>query len=132
MGNQRSRQTDGSTLVDAARGWANQHIHLTMQPTRPSLADAMRITDGLRYPAGAKFDGGSAHRRAIPPEADRGLVSTMGPNGRFYANAVGTTVGVVSAGGNGSRLASAVHGWALKLVDKNDFLRNCSRPTLGY
>ena len=66
------------TLVDAAQGWVGQHIHLAMQSTRPSLAGAVRITDGLRYHVGAKFDGGSAHRMvAVPrggarPSLDRG------------------------------------------------------------
>ena len=56
----------------------------------------------------------------MAPEEERGLVSTMCPNGLFYANAVGT-FGSVSDGGNWSRLASAAHSWALKLVDGNDF-----------
>ena len=41
----------------------------------------------------------------------------MGPNGLFYANAVGS-FGVVSAGQNWGRLSIAVHRRALKLVDK--------------
>ena len=39
----------------------------------------------------------------------------MGPNGSFYANTVGA-FGVVSAGQNWDRPASAVRRWALKLV----------------
>ena len=38
---------DVRTLVDATQGGANQHILLTMYPARPSLADALRITDCL-------------------------------------------------------------------------------------
>ena len=45
----------------------------------------------------------------------------MGPNGLFYANTAGA-FGVVSAGGNLGRLASAARLWALKLVENKDFL----------
>ena len=41
----------------------------------------------------------------------------MGPNGLFYANAVGA-FGAVSAGQNWGRLAIAARRWALKLVGK--------------
>ena len=43
------------------------------------------------------------------------MVSTMGPNGLFYANAV-CTFGVFSAGRNLGRLASAAHRRAPALV----------------
>ena len=42
-------------------------------------------------------------------------MSILGPNGMRYANTVGT-FGVVSAGQNWGRLASAVRRWVLKLV----------------
>ena len=96
-----------------------------MHPVRPSLAGAARIIDGLRNPAVAKFDGGQAHRMVLTLVKERGMVSIMGPNGRFYANAVGA-FGVVSDGGNWGRLARAFHRWALKLVDKKYF------PTLLF
>ena len=69
----------------------------------------------LENPAAAKIDGMSAHRRVLKPEPGHGIVSIMGPGGKFYANTVGT-FGVVSAGQNWDRLASAAHRWALKLV----------------
>ena len=93
----------------------NQHIRLTMKPVRPSLADCLRVVDLLENPAAAKIDGASAHRRIITPESGRGLGSIMGPDGMFYANTVGAC-GVVSAGQNWDRLASAARRWALKLV----------------
>ena len=95
-------------------------MRLTMQPTRPSLADAMRILDRLHEPVEAKFDAGSAHRMVLAMKPERGLVSIVGPNGLFYANAVGA-FGAGSAGRNWDSLASAVHRWALKLVDNNEF-----------
>ena len=72
--------------------------------------------DRLNDPAAAKWGGRSAHRQVIDPTPGRGLVSIVGPNGLYYANTVGTS-GVVSAGQNWDRLASAVHRWALKLAD---------------
>ena len=90
-----------------------------MQPARPSPADALRITDLLRNPAAAKWDGESSRRRVAKPESGRGPVSITGADGLFYANAVGT-FGVVSAGGNWDRLASAVHRRALKLGDAKE------------
>ena len=96
---------------------ADQKILLTIQPTRPSLADAIRITDCLEKPAAAKWNGASSHRRVLTPEPGRGLVSTMGPNDLFYSNTVGS-FGVVSAGQNWGRLARAIQRGALKLVDK--------------
>ena len=105
---------DVRMLVDATQGGVNQKIRLTMQPTRPSLADCLRVLDLLENPAGAKIDGTSAHRRVLAPTSERGLVSIMDPNGMYYANTVGT-FGVVSAGKNWDRLASAVHRWGLKL-----------------
>ena len=86
-----------------------------MQPTRPSLAGCLRALDILENPVDAKMDGTSARRRVLTPEPGHGLVSIMGPDGKFYANAVGT-FGVAYAGRNWDRLASAVHRWALKLV----------------
>ena len=98
-------------------GGANQKICLTMQPTRPSLSAPLRVLDILNNQAEAKWEGTSSHRRVITPDSEHGLVSIMGPNGLFYANAVGT-FGTVSAGQNWDRLASASHRWALVLVDK--------------
>ena len=69
--------------------------------TSPSLADAMRIIDGLKTPAAAKFDGGHARRAAVTPVTEHGLVSIMGPNSLLYANAVGAC-GAVSAGAIGA------------------------------
>ena len=105
-------------LADATQGAStNIYIHLTMQPTRPRLADCLRVLDLLDKQAGARIDGTSAHRRVIAPEHEHGLVLTMGPNGMYRANTVGT-FGVVSAGRNWGRLASASHRWGLKLVGK--------------
>ena len=39
---------DVRTVADATQSGFGHHIHLAMQPTRPSLADAMRILDGLK------------------------------------------------------------------------------------
>ena len=102
-------------LVGAAQGGVSQHIRLTMQPTRTSLVDCLRVLDLLENPAAAKIDGTSAHRRIITPEPEHGLVSIMGHDGMFYANTVGAS-GVVSAGQNWDRLASAARRLALKLV----------------
>ena len=90
-----------------------------MHPTRPGPADAVRFLDVSRSPIGAKFDGGESHRMALSPEHERGLVSTMGPNGLFYANTVGT-LRAVPSGGKWARLASAGRRWALKLVEHNE------------
>ena len=68
-------------------------------------------------PAAAKMGGTSAHRRVLTPEPEPGLVSITGPIGKFYANTVGA-FGVVSAGRNWGRLASAVQRWDLKLVEE--------------
>ena len=57
----------------------------------------------------------------IKPEPDHGLVSTMGRDGLFYANTVGA-FGAASTGQNWDRRASAVHRWALKLVDAREVL----------
>ena len=104
-------------MVGAAQGGVNQKILLTMKPTRPSLSDCLSVLGILGNPAAEKMDGTSAHRRVLTPEPEHGIVSIMGPIGKFYANTVGT-FGVVSAGQNLDRLASAVHSWALKLVEK--------------
>ena len=111
---------DVRTLADAAQGGANRHIHLTMQPTRPSLEDAMRILGLLKDPAAEKYDGKSAHRMAITPKPEHGSAAIMGAIGLFYANAVGTS-GAVSAGRDWDRLSSAAHRWGLKLVDDKGF-----------
>ena len=102
------KKPDVSTLVDATQGGVHQHIRLTMQPTRPSHADAARIMDCLNEPASEKWAGVSARRQVIAPEPEHGLVSIVGPNGLFYANTVGA-FGVVSADRNWDRLASASH-----------------------
>ena len=90
-----------------------------MQPGRPSLADALRITDRLRKPATAKWEGESPRRRVMAPESEHGLVSIMDPNGLYYANTVGTS-GAVAAGLNWGRRASAVRRWELKLADAKE------------
>ena len=104
-------------MAEAAQGGASQKILLTMQPSRPSLAGALRILDVLGKPAEAKWGGTPARRRVLTTDSEHGLVSIMGPGGLLYANTVGT-FGVVSAGQNWDRLASAVRRWDLKLVDK--------------
>ena len=43
---------DVSTLVGATQVGVSQNIHLAMQPTRPSLADDMRILGWPKYQAG--------------------------------------------------------------------------------
>ena len=48
---------DVGTLVDETQGGVDRHIRLTMQPARPSLADALRIEDRPRKPAAAKWGG---------------------------------------------------------------------------
>ena len=45
---------DVRMLADATQGGSNQHILLTMQPARPSLADCLRALDLLGNPAAAK------------------------------------------------------------------------------
>ena len=70
---------DVRTLCDAAHGGANRHIHLTMQPERPSLAEAVRIIGGLKIPAGAKFDGGKAHRIVLTYEGGAAYFRPCGP-----------------------------------------------------
>ena len=110
---------DVRTLADAAQGGANRHIRLDAKPTRPSLADAVRIIGGLKNPVGAKFNGGKARRMIIFPEGERCPVSIMGPNGRFYSDTV-ATFGAVSEGRNRDRLSSAAHPRGLKFVDTSD------------
>ena len=84
---------DFSTSVDAAQGVGPTHKeYYASHSARPRR---------LKFPIGAKFDGARAHRTAITPALERGLVSIMGPNGLFYANTVGA-VGSVSAGGAGA------------------------------
>ena len=103
-------------MADATQGGADQHIRLKKQPERPSLPDALMVADLLRKPAAAKWGGASARRRVVTPESEHGIVSIMGPDGLYYAYTV-DAFGVVSAGQNWDRLASAVHRRALKLVD---------------
>ena len=76
------------TLVGATQGRAIHHIRLTMLPTRPSLVGAMRILVPLNEQVAAKSDAVSPRRRVLKPQQERGLVAIVGPNGRFYANAV--------------------------------------------
>ena len=90
-----------------------------MKPVWPSLPDAMSILKRLKQPAAAKFNGRQAHRTGLTPKPERGLVAIMGTNGTFYKNTFGA-FGVVSAGGNWGRLASAAHRWDFKLVDRNE------------
>ena len=68
-------------LVTATQGGVDQKIRLTTQPTRPSLSDFLRVLDLLENPAGAKIDEKPAHRRAITPKNEHGLVSIMDPDG---------------------------------------------------
>ena len=110
---------DVGTLVAAMQGGFDRHIRLAMQPTRPSPADAARITNRLNDPAESKRGGPSARRKVITPGPGHGLVSIMWPNGLFYANTAGA-FGVVSAGRNWDRIASAVRRWDLKLVDTKE------------
>ena len=71
---------DVSTLFDETQGGFTRQT--AKNATRaPCLSDAIRIIDVLKYPTGAKFDGGKAHRMAIAPGCERGLVSIMVPNG---------------------------------------------------
>ena len=58
---------------------------------------------------------GASRRRVAKPASEHGPVSVMGASGHYYANTVGAS-GVVSAGRNWGRLASAFRRWALKLV----------------
>ena len=111
---------DFPTLADATHGGVNQHIHLTMQPKRPSLSDAIPIWGRLKDPAEEEYDAGSPHRMAITPKPEHGFVSIVGPIGLCCANNVGA-FGAVSSGQNWDRLASAAHRWGLKLVDGADF-----------
>ena len=110
---------DVRTLVGATHGCVDRHIRLAMRPTRPSLADAARIMDRPNDPAAAKWGGVSARRQVIAPEPEHGLVSIMGADGLFYSNTIGA-FGVVSAGQNWGRVASAAHRRALKLVDAKE------------
>ena len=109
-------ETDARTYVDATKGGADQHIHLTMQPTGPSHSGAMRILGRLKIPVAAQIEAASARRRVLTPIPAHGLVSIMGPIGLYYANTVGN-VGEVSGGQNWDRLASAAHRRELNCVD---------------
>ena len=110
---------DVGTLVDDTQGGVNQRIRLTMHPTLPGLADAMRILNVSKRPISAKFGGGEARRMGATPENGHCMVATVGPNGLFCANTVGD-LGSVSAAKNWDRLASAVRRWALKMVENNE------------
>ena len=119
-GNRGSRKTRCQGAGRCYPRGADRRIHLAMQPDRPILAGSLRILHLLNNPAEEKFDGCSSHRRVLTPKPERGLVSIVGHNGLFYANAVGAP-GLVSAGQNWGRLASAAHRLALKLVDGKEF-----------
>ena len=106
-------------MGDATQGGVDKHIRLAMQPTRPSLADAVGIMDLLNDPAAEKLGGQSSRRQVIKPEPEHGLVATMGPTGLFYANTVGA-FGAVSPGQNWDRLSSAAHRWSLKVVEAKE------------
>ena len=102
-----------------------------MQPTGPSLADAMLIPRCLKNPTGSKFDAKKAHRMVISAPEEHGLVSIMGPIGIFYANAVGA-FGIVSAGKKRDRLAIAAHRWARALAGDTDSSDSVSLATRRY
>ena len=91
-----------------------------MQPTRPSLAEAMHILGGIKNPAGVKFGASKAHRGVLAPPDERGILPIVGPDGISYANTVGA-FGVVSAGRNWDRLASASHRWDMAHEEDNQF-----------
>ena len=111
---------DMVTLADATQWGVDQHIHLAMQPARPSLADALRVLNRPIDPAASRFDGRSAPRMALTPKPEHGLVSIAGPKGLFYANA-GDAFGVASAGRRWARLSSSARRWGLELVGNNEF-----------
>ena len=90
-----------------------------MQPARPSLADALRIIDGLWNPVCAKSDGGkppNGHRPGWWTRSSFELVeqwSVLRERRRRFWRDISR--------GDSDRLASAAHSWAPELVDKNDF-----------
>ena len=88
---------DVRTLAESTQGGTNQKIHLAMRPTRPGLADVLRVLDIPENPAAAKWGGTFARRRILKPKPEHGLVSIMEPGGEFYAYTVGAS-GVVSPG----------------------------------
>ena len=106
-------------MADSTQGGGhrNRHIHLTKQPARPSLAEAMRILNLLNSPTESKFAGGSVRRMVLTPKAEHTLVSIVGPNSLYFANTVGE-FGSVSVGRNWDRLPSASHWWDLKLAEE--------------
>ena len=86
-----------------------------MHPTRPGLADAMRIPNVSKRPIGAKFDVRKALRRAIAPENEHGLVSIIGPNGLLYANTFGNS-GAIFVGSLNLFMWSEIQFLALRLI----------------
>ena len=100
-----------------------------MRPTRPSLADAVRITDGPRYPVGAQFDGGSAHRRAMDPRGGARPSLDHGARRSVLRECSREFRRIFGRGKLRPPIERAVHRWALKLVGKTDFLRYYSQMT---
>ena len=91
-------KTDVRTLSDATQGWANRNIVLTTQPTRPGLPGAMSILVFCKIPP---VGNSMRKRRTSRPyyhRKNRSTCLSLGPNGIFYSNNVGT-FGVVSDGG---------------------------------
>ena len=120
---------DVRMLADATQGGANQHIWLAMKPSRPRLSESMRILFVLGNPVGTEFDGSKANRMVLTPEVGRWLVAIMGPGGLFYANAIGN-FGLVGAGQNWGRRASAVLRCVLALVESNEIYPLCPGDAL--
>ena len=114
---------DVSNLVGSTQGGANQHIHLTMQPTRTSLADAVRTLEDLKNPPGRNFGAIKAHRSVLSPPEGHGLVDIKGPIGLFYANAVGDS-DVAPAGRDRGRLDCAGRRLAIAMGEGGEF--HCS------
>ena len=104
-------------LVDGTQGGVNQGVKLTMIPTRPCLADVLRILDFVHDPVSVKWDAANAHRNILVPETEWGLVSICLEDDEFYVNTVGT-FGVASAGQNWDRVASFVHRSCLRMLGK--------------
>ena len=86
-----------------------------MQPARPSLSDAVRITDRLKNRP--MRNGAARLPAAAPSRRNRNADSSRprGAGGLYCANTVGA-FGVVSAGQNWDRLAIAARRWELNSV----------------
>ena len=113
---------DVRTLAGATQGVDKQHIRPKMQPARPSLSDAVRITDRLKN---RPMRNGAARPPATAPSRrSRNADSSRswGESGLYYANAVGNFE-VVSTGQNWGRLASAAIRRELKFVDAKEVMR---------